>query len=319
MPVDRADELQASVESTLYLDYFKLGLTRNWEPLVEPFHFLILYEKSKKRGDGVTFNSDCPLHVNFSSALVETIDDAINGFELFQQQKTTPKPRNNVPRLVSQSNQSFTTSTKERLGPNSLTVVHNEANLIRETERVREHANLCRISRSKLTMFFRLQVAYSLRNNTGERIRIHVQSAHEIDIQQHTTTVAYLDYMQLMPLSFPATHTIIRNLRTVEVPFRGDQNVGSYHQARQDNAVSNHEVDIQIPSYRWTRGVSLDRTGKYFVPIVPRSIPVQMKVSDDWRLTNALHILAEVKSINGGRRLTIVSALDYACLSCTLL
>lgn len=159
----------------------------------------------------------------------------------------------------------------------------------------------------KFTTFFDLQVAYSLRNSTGERIRIHVQSAHEIDLRQQSTTVAYLDYMQLMPLSFPATHTIIRNLCTVEVPFRGDQNVGTYNQARQGNAVLNHEVDIQIPSYRWTRGVSLDRTGKYFVPIVPRSILVQRKVSDDWRLTNALHILAEVKSINGGRRLTIKS------------
>ena len=146
-----------------------------------------------------------------------------------------------------------------------------------------------------------------MRNSTGERIRIHVQSAREIDIQQQNTTVAYLDYMHLMPLSFPATHTIIRNLRAVEVPFKGDQNVGIYHQERQGNAVLNHEIDIQIPSYRWTRGVSLHRTGKCFVPIVPRSIPVQRKVSDDWRLTNALHILAEVKSINGGRRLTIKS------------
>ena len=138
VPIDRADELQATVKSTLYLDYFKLGLTKNWEPLVEPFQFLILYEKSKRRGDGITFNADCPLHVNFSSALVETIDDAINGFKLFQQQETTTKPRSNGPaRPAMKSDPSFKTTSKKGLGPNSLTVVHNEANLIGETERVR--------------------------------------------------------------------------------------------------------------------------------------------------------------------------------------
>ena len=81
------------VQATIFIDYFKLGLTRNWEPFVsrgflcsfllyeyktytsfslqvEPFKCLVLYEKSVSRGKGITFNADCPLHFNVTSALI---------------------------------------------------------------------------------------------------------------------------------------------------------------------------------------------------------------------------------------------------------
>lgn len=37
---------------------------------VEPFKCLVLYEKSVSRGKGITFNADCPLHFNVTSALI---------------------------------------------------------------------------------------------------------------------------------------------------------------------------------------------------------------------------------------------------------
>jgi hypothetical protein len=39
--------------------YFKLGVTRSWEPLFEPYHFTLLYETSKARGLGLTVSSPC--------------------------------------------------------------------------------------------------------------------------------------------------------------------------------------------------------------------------------------------------------------------
>jgi hypothetical protein len=62
--------IQIMVKTTLFVDYFKLGLTRNWEPLVEPFKCLVLYERCTNRGKGITFNADCPLHVNVTSAVI---------------------------------------------------------------------------------------------------------------------------------------------------------------------------------------------------------------------------------------------------------
>lgn len=64
--------IQTMVKTTLFVDYFKLGLTRNWEPLVEPFKCLVLYERCTDRGKGITFNADCPLHVNVTSAVIGT-------------------------------------------------------------------------------------------------------------------------------------------------------------------------------------------------------------------------------------------------------
>ena len=63
---DHANDLQACMEATIFMDYFKLGLTRNWEPFIEPFRCLMLYEKSASRGKGITFNADCPLHMNIT-------------------------------------------------------------------------------------------------------------------------------------------------------------------------------------------------------------------------------------------------------------
>lgn len=59
--------------------------------------------------------------------------------------------------------------------------------------------------------------------------------------------------------------------------------------------------------YKWVHGISIDRTGKRFVELIPRSLILHAKINEDWRLKNALHVLTEVNSVNGGRRLTIMS------------
>jgi len=176
-------------------------------------------------------------------------------------------------------------STDER--GHNLTVLHSSAEEVKDNKRI----------------------AFSLKNSTGERVRVHAHSALEKDISSCQTTIAYLDHLHLMPLSFPATETVIKNLQPVEVPFKGDQNITSHHQ-RRNRTANSHEIDLQIPGFRWVRGINFDKTGKHFVELIPRSIFVQAKINEDWRLKNALHVLAEVNSVNGGRRLTITSPFE---------
>jgi hypothetical protein len=148
------------------------------------------------------------------------------------------------------------------------------------------------------------RIAYSMENRTGELLRVHL----ETEISSSQTTVVYLKHMHLIPLSFPATETVIKNLEIVEAPFKGDQNIASYRQKLKN--VACHEIDFQIPGFRWVRAVSFDKTGKHFLQVFPRSPVVESKIADDWRLKNALHVLTEIISVNGGRRLSITSPFE---------
>ena len=59
-------------------------------------------------------------------------------------------------------------------GGHNLTVYHNTAELLDDNERV----------------------AFTLKNRTGERVRIHTHTALETDISSSQTTIAYLHHMQ---------------------------------------------------------------------------------------------------------------------------
>lgn len=151
------------------------------------------------------------------------------------------------------------------------------------------------------------RVAFSLKNSTGERVRVHTHSDLESD-KSTTATISYLDHLNLMPLSFPATETVISNMRSLELPFKGDQNIATNR--LRANTVIDLEIDLQVPGFRWLRKISFNKPGKHFVQLIPRSSIVQAKVDEDWRLRNALQILTEVSSVNGGRRLTIKSPFE---------
>ena len=249
---------------------------------------MVLYEKSESRGQGITFNSDCPLHFNITSDLIETIDDALKTFDLFFKSGSvddkTPVPT----KRLSSDPGVVKTVTADTRGGHNLTVIHSPADQVDDSERT----------------------AFSLKNTTGEQVRIHTHSAIESDIAKSQTTIMYLDHLQLMPLSFPATETVIKDLQAVEVLCKGDQNKRlSLHQSQLDIATS-HDIDLQIPGFQWVRNISFDLTGKHFVQLIPRSLSIQNKIDEDWRMKNVLQMLTEVNSMNGGRRLTITSPFE---------
>jgi hypothetical protein len=150
------------------------------------------------------------------------------------------------------------------------------------------------------------RVAFSLKNSTGDLVRVHEHTAS--DARLAPITIFYLEHSHLMPVQFPATESVINNLRSLELPFQGDQKV-TYNQRRLKSVID-LEIDVQVPGFRWVKNISFDKSGKHFVQLFPRSQTVDAKIREDWRLRNALHILTEVRSINGGRRLSIKSPFE---------
>eukprot|EP00804_Cyclotella_cryptica_P020229 CCRYP_010930-RC/>CCRYP_010930-RC protein AED:0.04 eAED:0.04 QI:95/1/1/1/0.91/0.91/24/65/5640 len=270
-----ASDFQACVEVCAFVDYFKLAKTRNWEPLIEPFKCLILYEKSQVRGKGVTINIDCPLHCNITGALIETIDDARDTFEMF----LSSDPCMNYTR------QNVRESTLiECL--HSTDILHACAEHIKEQERR----------------------AFALKNSTGQQIRVHTLSSIEKTLSgsssNRRSTIYYLDHSKTMPLFFPATFTAIRNLKPIEIPIEDRNPSGN------DTPSNQHVIDIQIPGFQWLHGVSIEETGRKFLELVPRSLQVQSKINSDWRLKNGVQVLADVQCVNGGRRLSLHSPFE---------
>lgn len=238
---------------------------------------MILYDKSSVRGQGVTINLDCPLHVNITSAAIDTFDDARDTFESFHK---LIKEGVTVPKQMGPG-----TSTIECHTSSGITLLHSQAELVDEAERQ----------------------AFTLKNNTGQQIRVHTVSTIKEDTLGSKATIYYLDHTKTMPLSFPATVTSIRNLEHVEVavedysPSNSSEKRTSHHR---------HVVDVHVPGFQWLHGVSIEETGRKFLNLIPRSPQIQSKVDADWRLNNGVQLLADVRSINGGRRLSLHSPFE---------
>jgi hypothetical protein len=271
------DDLQFTMKLLVWADYFKLGTTRSWEPLLEPCRSLVLYERSKRRGHGVSLNSDDSFHLNVTGSLLLTLDENISSFSraishIFGDKNDPsslgPEATNETPG-ASVSDELYTGS-----GP-VLNVYHEIPKPIPDGGRT----------------------AFSFRNLTGQKIRIH-QLVGSGSTTESKSVVAYLDHQETTTLSFDATISVIRNLSIVEVPFPGLQN-----SQRTDRGASlvDHEVDVQVPGFRWLSGISVNTSGRKFDSLVPVSPTVLEKVQQDWRLQNAVKILTEVGVENGGR------------------
>lgn len=284
-------DLQVALKLHVWADYFKLGTTRSWEPFLEPCRCLILYERSKRRGQGLSFDSGDAFHANITGSLLLTLDENIRSFsraisETFGDTKTKMGSYQPSQRSVSTKDGSGAYVSDQLLTENgpTLSIRHELPKPIPKGGRS----------------------AFSFRNLTGQKIRIH-QLVGKGPSAQSESVVAYLDHNETTTLSFDATISVIRNLRIVEVPFPGLPN-----SRRDDQGMSlvDHEVDIQIPGFRWLAGVSVNTSGRKFDTLVPVSTTVLEKVQRDWRLQNAIKILTEVGVENGGRLIAARSLFD---------
>jgi len=279
------EDLQVIVEGHFWADYFKLGLTRSWEPLLEPYEFIALYEKSRFRGIGLNLNSDSPLHLNVSGALLLILDEVIGAFdglirETFGMQ-TSPSPSNDDP----------SPEAKASVVGSQLVLADSVGgtSVLHETSRLLESGD---------------RVAFSLRNDTGQKVRFYRES-DAMDEASKPVVVTYVDHMESTELSFQPSISVVKNMGVTDAPYPGlpNSNLGA-----QDQFIGhNPSVDVQLPGFRWLQGIKVDTFGRRFESIVPRSAEMLKKTSQDWRLANMMRLLVEVGLENGGRQVVVRS------------
>lgn len=286
-------DMQIVFKNNVWVDYFKLGLTRSWEPLLEPFEFEVLYETSRERGQGYSINSDCPLHLNLSGALLSFLSETIDSFKSVVRETFGKQDKMKGSR---RRKESVSGSFEDEGGTHLKDIIEGtdgrEMNIIHEIPKPLKSED---------------RVAFSLRNLTGQRIRIHQQSNFSGDGDQ-PVVVTYLNQGESSGLTFAATISVVKNLRIVEVPYPGFDI--SDNKENQKQGSLNHAIDLQVPGCRWIQGVRVDSFGRRFQRLTPRSSQVFKKISNDWRLRNAMTLLTEVGPENGGRLLSVRSVFE---------
>ena len=282
-------DLQLIVETTFWADYFKLGITRSWEPLIEPFKCLVLYEKSLRRGEGLTLTADNPFHVNVTGALLLTLEDAIASLSRAVSEtfgyESKPETQGASARNRNAKQDSGLVQQEIDSGNQKIEVQHQIPEPLNPKERI----------------------AFSLLNLTGHRIRINQLLQRSESEKETTSFVTYLKHLETTRLDFQATVSMVQNLRLVEVPFPG------LPHSERDMGIEvsvSHSVDVQLPGFKWLKGISVDTSGRKFDDIIPRSPIVQSKISKDWRLANTMKLLTEVGLDHGGRLITVRSLFE---------
>ena len=274
------EDLQMYVDGHVWADSFKLGSTRSWEPLLEPYRFNVFYENSKYRGSGVTLASDVPLHCNITGANLLVIDEVADSIlcqvrDTFGNQEGLKPSSSSITPVATVGTKERITSTEELQG---LTVVH-------EFPRTLSHGD---------------RVAFSLRNMTGQFLRAY-RPRNGDHQSSRSATLSYVENETSTRLLFQPSVSMVSNMEIVEVEYPGLENSPN-HNFGQSGSL--HELDIQIPGFQWMRGVKIDNFGRHFVNLTPRSRLLRERAREDWRIGNVMKLLVEVGLENGGRELT---------------
>lgn len=290
-------DMECAVETTLWADYFKLGVTRSWEPLLEPLHCVLMFEKSRRRGQGFTGFSNTPFHVNLSGALLLTVDDAIESFwrcyeEVFAKPGVREARRSAMRRRKSATHCALPDSTWGAVVEQEIGAAGHKVKIKHQVPR---------------PLHSEERVAFSFLNLTGQRLRIHQKPGRTTEVDSRIAFITYLEHAEAKSLNFEATVSVLRNLEMVEVAFPGLPH--SRRDPRRQGSMA-HSVDLQVPGFKWIHGISVDTSGRSFDRLEPRSANVAAKLAGDWRLANALRLLTEVGLENGGRRVTLRSLFE---------
>jgi hypothetical protein len=286
-------DFQVAIDSHLWADYFKLGITRSWEPLIEPFKCILLRETSERRGQGFSLDADCPFHVNLTGAFLQNLNEIIESFSRVVGETFGEGSELKRNELLAKASPS-----KDRVGA-----------IIEDKIKISKSLEIQVLHEIPKPLKSEDRVAFSLRNLTGQKVRIHQQSDDSSSgvLGEKPSTVTYLNEFESMGLTFAATISVIKNLSIVEVPYPGlpDSTSGNWNKGS-----LKHAVDVQVPGFRWLEGIKVDTFGRKFEPLIPRSPDVLSKVYRDWRLKNTLMLLTEVGLDSGGRLVTVRSLFE---------
>ena len=259
--ISNPTDLQTYIDANFWVDYYKSGPTHSWEPLVEPYKCIVLFEKSDRRGHGITVDSECPFHINMSGAFFETLAFAARSFAPYILNMLGLHERQN-------------TEKEDRMKKTGNGEGHfQKANSI-VYESIRQMDSNVKIKHEKASVLNSSQpTAFSLINLIGDDIRFHQQKR-----QDSGKFIQYLEHKGTAALAFPATRSWVINLDIVEIPVykRGEQ-IFNETEAASERVDSSNYIDIQIPGFSWSRSISVDITGKHFVGLQPKSSLLQVR------------------------------------------
>ena len=193
---------------------------------------------------------------------------------------------------------------------------------------------------------------FSICNLTGQPVRCfqpHLAGPRlEGEDGASAVSVQYLRHGEVSKLSFGATMTVLRNLRSVEVPFDVQRDlflpdddhpgaggpldrsehgslapVGAAARQRQQQQREGQRmldrgwsVSVQLGGYRWLTAVSADVLGVRFESLRPLAGQLDTeRLLADWRLSNALKLVSEVRLVDGCRQLSLRSV--FRVRNCT--
>jgi len=180
-----SEGLQAYLSTSIWADYFKLGATRTWEPLLEPYRCSVRGELSHLRGAGVSFVSEVPFQANITTAFLSTFT------YVYSEWKSLMSGSNATPRAKGDKANGDIFKIRESPHPN-VSVFHD----LSVAEDSQHH------------------LAFSFKNLTGVDLRVAVS-------RTTTTNVAYVEHGESVALDYPASVTILENLAPKEVEFPG--------------------------------------------------------------------------------------------------
>ena len=337
-PSSSINALQVGADLHVWADYFNNTLNC-WEPLVEPYQCYLLYEKCAERGEGLTLRAECPLHVNLSGALFDTLDDALQTFaattaeEKPGQGSGKEKEIPGTNGILKRPSIDYTNTKRYKRAFPSFTFM---------PEEVQSHGRAVTVTHEAPSILSpEHRVAFSLVNLAGQRVRFHQLSNGDID----RANLKYLKHGGRARLQFAASTTIVLNKNIIEVPFelqhgvddrlrrleKSDRNSESQFplglglnddafQRRQQRhngsealsslssgggRVGAHGINMQVAGFKWMANLPADALGSRFESMTPRDLTIEKKIKKDWRLQNVVQLVTEVKPYNGGRQLTV--------------
>ena len=147
------------------------------------------------------------------------------------------------------------------------------------------------------------KVGFSILNMTGYPIRYL-----QIWEDGNRMTCDYLQHGERGLLNFIASNTLIRDNDIVEESFSLQTMSTSNSQASVLRQSLGHQVALQIAGYKWLRSVQADALGIRFEELEAVLGMLNLsKTFPKWQVKNALKLVTEVRSHNGGRMLQLSS------------
>ncbi len=293
--------IQIGANFEFWAEYF-CNTIRMFEPLIEPYKALCLYEITPDRGPNFIFQSDSSFHFNVTGASLDVLDQAMQVFV----DSTTAENKGDETEMIRSTNAHEFLGDGREDEAKDLFFEENDAFTLSNAEFVRK------VPRK---LFLDERVAYSLTNLTGQQIRVSQPE------KERCFQISYLNHNECMELTFNATYCIFQNLTVQEIPFESyvRQSSGS---AMKSCGNVHHVIGVQVPGFEWVEHIMVDSdvfdtfqningfqlvSCPRFHTITPLSSNVRSKVELDWRLSNALKLVSEVSFLNGGRRMVISS------------